>query len=405
MMKFVLATAFIAAGAFLGAPASAQLLVSVTHAGTGSGTTVSSPPGIQCAGPGTACTAGFANGTAVTLTAAASPGSTFTGWSGACTGANPCQLVVDGPKAVTATFRQLAGVRGDANGDGKADLFWREPAPGVGLSWWTMNGAAITGANYLEVDAAWQIADLGDLDGDGNADLVWRRASDGALYLWTLAGLAPAGYFDLGIVSPVVWSFVGVADLDGDGKGDIVWRRNADGLLYGWLMNGAAIAAQGVISSSFGADMYVAEMADFNGDGKADLLMRSITAGHMSIAYMDGLSALNGGPLLATLDTSWHLLAAADFDGDGDPDLLWRRNTGDTWVWSMSGVSVASTQGIGNSAMGWTIRAVSDFDGDGRADIVIRHTDGTTRLWRGTGFLPNGDAIVNPGGSWQAIAP
>ena len=118
-----------------------------------------------------------------------------------------------------------------------------------------------------------------------------------------------------------------------------------------------------------------------------------------------GLAASIGGPLASTLDSSWHLLAAADFNADGDPDLLWRRNNGDTWIWTMSGVTVASALNIGNAGASWSIRAVGDLDGDGRADIVMRHTDGTTRLWRGSGFLPGGETIANPGGTWQLVAP
>ncbi|HRA22796.1 MAG TPA: VCBS repeat-containing protein, partial [Usitatibacteraceae bacterium] len=122
--------------------------------------------------------------------------------------------------AVAAMFTEGATTRGDVNGDGKADLFWRTAAPGTGLSWWTMNGSAATAANYHDVDPAWQIADVGDLDGDGKTDLVWWRSTDGAAYLWTLDGFAVKGFADLGVLDPATWSLVGAADLDGDGKDD-----------------------------------------------------------------------------------------------------------------------------------------------------------------------------------------
>ncbi|MBX3717763.1 MAG: Ig-like domain repeat protein, partial [Burkholderiales bacterium] len=130
-----------------------------------------------------------------------------------------------------------AAARGDAGADGKSDLFWRTAAPGTGLSWWMMNGASATAANYHDVDPAWQIADVGDLDGDGKADLVWRRASDGATYLWLLDGFAFKGFADLGVLDPAAWSLAGTGDLNGDGKDDVVWR-GADGTVYAWLMNG-----------------------------------------------------------------------------------------------------------------------------------------------------------------------
>ena len=53
---------------------------------------------IEC---GTACSADFAAGTTVTLMASPGAFSTFTGWSGACTGGGPCLLTMDANKAVT----------------------------------------------------------------------------------------------------------------------------------------------------------------------------------------------------------------------------------------------------------------------------------------------------------------
>ena len=78
-----------------------QYTLTVSKAGTGSGTVTSSPAGINC---GTDCTEPYNYGTVVTLTAAASTGSTFGGWSGACTGTGTCTVTMDAAKSVTATF-------------------------------------------------------------------------------------------------------------------------------------------------------------------------------------------------------------------------------------------------------------------------------------------------------------
>jgi hypothetical protein len=77
--------------------------LTVTTAGTGSGTVTSSPTGITC---GTTCSATYSSGTALTLTAAAATGSTFTGWSGACTGTGSCGMTLTSDTNVTATFSQ-----------------------------------------------------------------------------------------------------------------------------------------------------------------------------------------------------------------------------------------------------------------------------------------------------------
>jgi len=79
--------------------------LTVTEAGTGSGSVSSSPSGISC--PST-CSANFASGTMVTLTATAAAGSTFAGWSGACSGTGTCSVTMTAAKAVTATFNLVS---------------------------------------------------------------------------------------------------------------------------------------------------------------------------------------------------------------------------------------------------------------------------------------------------------
>jgi YVTN family beta-propeller protein len=76
--------------------------LAVAKDGTGSGSVVSIPAGIDC---GITCTATYDYGTVVTLTATADFGSTFTGWSGACSAASSsCAVTMTEPKNVTATF-------------------------------------------------------------------------------------------------------------------------------------------------------------------------------------------------------------------------------------------------------------------------------------------------------------
>ncbi|HYD41894.1 MAG TPA: glycoside hydrolase family 9 protein [Anaeromyxobacter sp.] len=75
--------------------------LTVTPAGTGGGTVVSSPAGISC---GTACSASYEAGTIVTLTATPAAGSTFAGWTG-CTGTGAtCTVAMSAARSVTATF-------------------------------------------------------------------------------------------------------------------------------------------------------------------------------------------------------------------------------------------------------------------------------------------------------------
>jgi YVTN family beta-propeller protein len=81
--------------------------LTAAEAGTGAGQVTSSPAGINCSATSNQCAAQFAAGTQVTLTASASSGSSFTGWSGGvCSGAGTCQLTLSADTTVTATFKQ-----------------------------------------------------------------------------------------------------------------------------------------------------------------------------------------------------------------------------------------------------------------------------------------------------------
>jgi uncharacterized delta-60 repeat protein len=74
--------------------------LTVARNGSGSGAVTSSPGGIDC---GSSCSAPYA-AVPVTLTPTASPGSSFAGWSGDCSGTGPCTLTVNADRGATATF-------------------------------------------------------------------------------------------------------------------------------------------------------------------------------------------------------------------------------------------------------------------------------------------------------------
>ncbi len=80
------------------------LPLTVAKEGTGSGTVVSSPAGLECGGT---CTASFKENTKVTLTASPSAGSTFVSWKGCEKGGvngRQCTVTMDKAKTVNAKF-------------------------------------------------------------------------------------------------------------------------------------------------------------------------------------------------------------------------------------------------------------------------------------------------------------
>ena len=76
-------------------------VLTVTLAGSGTGTVTSDVAGITCPGD---CTEGYTGGESVTLTPVPAIGSTFSGWSGDCTGTSPCVVTMTQARNVTATF-------------------------------------------------------------------------------------------------------------------------------------------------------------------------------------------------------------------------------------------------------------------------------------------------------------
>ena len=84
-----------------------QHLLTASKAGTGGGSVTSAPAGVDC---GSTCSTTFDAGTAVTLTATAAAGSSFTGWGGDCSGTGACQVTMSADHTVSATFDTNAPV-------------------------------------------------------------------------------------------------------------------------------------------------------------------------------------------------------------------------------------------------------------------------------------------------------
>ncbi len=86
-------------------PSDVAVALTVAVRGSAGGSVTSAPAGIGC---GSSCSANYAAGTMVTLTATAGSRASFKGWGGACRGpATTCTLAMSSAQSVTATFSMV----------------------------------------------------------------------------------------------------------------------------------------------------------------------------------------------------------------------------------------------------------------------------------------------------------
>jgi len=75
----------------------------------------------------------------------------------------------------------------DFNGDGKADILWRNTSTGQ-IQVWLMDGETATRGTIYNRILDWDIEDVADFNNDGKADILWRDTSDGRTQVWLMDG-------------------------------------------------------------------------------------------------------------------------------------------------------------------------------------------------------------------------
>ncbi|MGB5052870.1 MAG: VCBS repeat-containing protein [Nitrospirales bacterium] len=293
--------------------------------------------------------------------------------------------------AVRLIESSSSSVGQDLNGDGKADLVWRNTNGSAAV--WLLNGAAAPSSTVFlgGVSSAWEVAGVGDTDADGNADIIWRNTSSGAVAVWLMNGgtLISAGFPG---TASTAWAIQGVGDLNGDGKADLVWRHT-NGSAAVWLLNGtaapSATGSLGVVSSAY----QISGVGDTDADGNADIIWRNTTSGAVAVWLMNGVTMTSAG-FPGTASTAWAIQGVGDLDGDGKADLVWRHTNGSAAVWLLNGTAAPSATGsLGVVSSVWQIRQVGDTDADGNADIIWRNTtSGAVAVW-----LMNGVTMTSAG--------
>ena len=390
-----------------------QYALTVSRDGTGSGTVGSSPSGIDC---GADCTEGYSHGTSVTLTRSAATGSTFTAWSGACTGSGACVVTMDAAKSVTATFtlKQYAlTVNHDGTGSGTVTSSPSGIDCGFDCTESYDHGTLVTLMATAAADSSFTSWG-GGCTGSG-ACVVTMDAARSVTATFTVNEHTLTVSRD-GAGSGAVTSSPSGIDCGTDCTEDYADATEvtltpvaAIGSSFaGW--SGACAGADACVVTMDAAQSATATFTlndhggtDFNGDGKPDVLWRNQQTDDLYVWFMDGTTRVGGSYLTPSRfpEPNWQVRGVADFNSDGKVDLLWHnQETGDLYVWLMDGTVVTAGAALSPSPFAdahWRIGGVADFNGDGKPD-ALWHNQATGDLyaWFLDGTVPTTGTYLTP---------
>lgn len=442
--------------------------VRLTVTVSGGGVVTGGQSAITCGGGATSCTADYMPGTSVTLTATASAGWTFGGWSGSCSGQSACVVSMTAARTVNATFVPATGtvsafgkigpVNANTNQAVATILSW-DPAANassyeicvdstnnlacdtgwvnVGTNTMAAPGGLTTGKVYY-----WQVRARGgtaitesdggvwwkfttrsgarflcDVNYDGRADLLWQRSTDGLAATWYMAGSSATGgaVFPYDAAFGAAWKIVGAGDFNGDMACDLLYQHT-DGRLTAWMMDstrrwGVQALAPSAMTDS---DTKLRAVTDINGDGYSDLIWQKESTGEVTAWLMNGTSragVLTFAPKQET-DLGWKIVGAGDMNQDGYPDLLWQHDqTRALNVWIMVGGVRQESRAIALVPdAGWVLVSVADTNWDGQPELFWQHTaTGTLGMWSMSGGSVAQVVPLTPSANtdktWRLVGP
>ncbi len=333
--------------------------------------------------------------------------------------------LVDGTQILqTAAYGTVSPTTGwspiasaDVSGDGRTDLLWYNVSTGAAAVW-LLNGTLVAQTSAygaLDRNAGWAPVGIRDFNGDGRADLLWRNVITGELRIWMLSGVTVSQAVSIGAADPATgWAPVAAEDFNGDHHGDLLWYNAFTGVLATWILqNGQPIQYMATGVNPPNSGWIPASTADFNGDGRTDVLWYNTFSGGLLIWHMNGGQIAQASSLGVVAPSSgWVPYATEDFNADGRADILWSNSfTGVIGAWLIDAGQMTES-GVYGSVLptsGWSLAGLDDFNGDGRTDLFWAHVfSGATSTW-----LTNGAALLStpsfgnlpPSALWQAQIP
>lgn len=131
--------------------------------------------------------------------------------------ANVVVWLMNGATRITGGFLPAPGLTqalqgvGDFNGDGRDDLLWRDELNGTVELWTTAaGGLGVSSVDTVStLDLGWSFQRIGDYDGDGKADVLWRNSTSGNMVVWLMNGPNRTGGGSVGTRSDANWQVQG----------------------------------------------------------------------------------------------------------------------------------------------------------------------------------------------------
>ena len=323
--------------------------LSVNKTGTGNGTVISNPAGINC---GNDCSQPYTAGTVVVLSAFPAAGSVFSSWTGS--GCSTGSVTMNGSRSCTAVFRLGdQQISSDFDNDSVTDTAVYQESTGH----WFFVGSTSGFGQHLSFGGPGFLAVSGDYDGDGETDAAVYH---GGAANWFVVG-SSGGFF-----TPALnfggSGFIPVpGDYDGDGNTDVAVYQSSTG---NWFVKGSS-AGFFTPALNFGRSGFIPVPGDYDGDGKTDAAVYQSSTGNW---FIQGSSAGFFTPAL-NFGRSGFIPVPGDYDGDGKTDAaVYQSSIGNWFIQGSSAGFFTPALNFGGSGF---VPVAGDYDGDGETDAAV----------------------------------
>ena len=226
-------------------------------------------------------------------------------------GSQPSMGVLFTNSPVAETNWELVG-SGDLDADGHSDLVWRNNADGR-ISAWLMSGLQKIDGSLLSIpqvsDLDWGVRAISDADGDGRADIFWQHQTQGLVAVWRMNGFTvlDGSLVDAPVITDPGWHLVGVSGEQRGNELTLHWQHHGDGRLAVWIVSQMKLVLGGVTGASVAdTNWKIRAMGDLNRDGVSDYIWRHEVDGRLA-AWLDRRGT-NTVDLPAVTDTNWQLV-------------------------------------------------------------------------------------------------